>query len=78
LENRLLIGEPTFGKDSIQLIFDLEDDSSLHVTAAKWWFPGNTVNISENGLQPDILVTASDSDSDLIMKIAIKSLLEQP
>lgn len=74
----LLIGEPTFGKDSIQLIFDLEDDSSLHVTAAKWWFPGNTVNISENGLQPDVLITKNDSDSDLIMKIAIQSLLEQP
>jgi carboxyl-terminal processing protease len=74
----LLIGEPTFGKDTIQLVFDLQDDSSLHVTAAKWWIPGITLAIGEDGLQPDIHVSASDTNSDLVMKIAIQSLLVQP
>lgn len=74
-----LVGEPTFGKDSIQLIFDLQDDSSLHVTAAKWWIPGLSPGLSDNGLQPDIAINQDDSDSgeDLVLKAAIQSLLER-
>ncbi|MBE9473716.1 MAG: hypothetical protein IMY85_02415, partial [Chloroflexi bacterium] len=74
-----LVGEPTFGKDSIQLIFDLQDDSSLHVTAAKWWIPGLSPGLSANGLQPDIAINQDDSDSgeDLVLKAAIQSLLER-
>ena len=70
-----LIGEPTFGKDTIQLVFDLQDDSSLHVTAAKWWIPGLEPPLGENGLQPDLQVDSGDSDEDKIMNVAIQSLL---
>jgi carboxyl-terminal processing protease len=73
----LLVGEPTFGKDTIQLIFDLEDHSSLHVTAAKWWIPGITSKLSEHGLQPDIQVIEDESEVDLLMNAAIDALLEQ-
>jgi len=76
-DRALLVGEPTFGKDSIQLIFDLQDDSSLHVTAAKWWIPGLSPALSDNGLQPDIAIIPDDSGEDLVMKAAIQSLLEQ-
>jgi carboxyl-terminal processing protease len=72
----LLVGEPTFGKDSIQLVFDLQDDSSLHVTAAKWWIPGIDPPISENGLQPDVSVLPGEAGTDLMMKVAIQTLLE--
>jgi carboxyl-terminal processing protease len=76
-DRALLVGESTFGKDSIQLIFDLQDDSSLHVTAAKWWIPGLSPALSDNGLQPDIAVIPDDSGEDLVMKAAIQSLLER-
>ncbi|MFC1922419.1 S41 family peptidase [Chloroflexota bacterium] len=72
----LLVGEPTFGKDSIQLVFDLQDDSSLHVTAAKWWIPGIDPPISENGLQPDVSVLPGEAGTDLIMNVAIQTLLD--
>ncbi len=35
-----LIGADTFGKTSIQYIFELRDGSSVHVTSGKWWIPG--------------------------------------
>ena len=35
-----IIGSPTFGKTSIQYIFDLNDGSSVHITSGKWWIPG--------------------------------------
>lgn len=73
----LLVGQPTFGKDSIQLIFNLQDDSSLHVTAAKWWIPGLSPALTDIGLQPDIAIIPDDSGEDLVMKAAIQSLLER-
>ena len=71
-----LIGESTFGKDTIQLIFDLDDGSSLHITAAKWWVPGLDPPISEGGLEPDIRITQDNSDADFFLEAALQSLLD--
>ena len=72
-----LIGAPSYGKDTIQLIFDLEDGSSLHITAARWWVPGMKESFGENGLQPDIPVaTQPGIDSgDQTIQAAIQLLL---
>lgn len=67
-----IIGQPTFGKDTIQLAFDLTDGSSIHVTAAKWWLPGLEVFIGETGLQPDILVSTENNEIDLTIAAAIE------
>lgn len=57
-----LIGSSTYGKDTIQLIFDLEDGSSLHVTSAKWWIPNLEPSFGSNGLQPDIVIETDGTD----------------
>jgi carboxyl-terminal processing protease len=56
-----LIGTRTFGKASVQLIFDLSDGSSLHVTNARWLTPGRH-EIEGAGLVPDIEVELLDQD----------------
>lgn len=48
-----LIGEPTYGKNTIQQVFELQDGSSIHVTAAHWWFPDLDFPVGGTGLQPD-------------------------
>lgn len=60
-----IVGVPTYGKDTIQLVFSLSDGSSLHVTAAHWWVPGLSPVIGGNGIQPDILVDQAISEIDL-------------
>lgn len=50
-----LVGEKTFGKGSVQLIHELSDQSSLHVTNAQWLTP-NRHPITAYGLQPDVPV----------------------
>ena len=58
-----LIGAPTFGKGSVQLIYDLSDGSSIHVTSARWYTPGGK-QLDGQGLQPDIVVTITQEAID--------------
>lgn len=60
-ERGVLIGERTFGKGSVQFIYDLSDGSSLHVTSAQWFTP-NRHQISKQGLTPDIEVPLTEED----------------
>jgi carboxyl-terminal processing protease len=57
----VLIGESTFGKGSVQLVYDLSDQSSLHVTVAHWFTPGRH-EITGNGLTPDTVVPLTEED----------------
>ena len=66
-----LIGISTYGKDAIQLVFNLQDGSSLHLTAARWWAPGLSRPISD-GLQPEIEIPADAPGSDPTMQAAIQ------
>ncbi len=52
-----LVGEKTFGKGSVQLVYELSDKSSLHVTNAQWFTP-NHHQISGQGLTPDVPIVA--------------------
>ena len=56
-----LIGEKSFGKGSVQQLFDVTPDSSLKITVARWLTP-NRISISHNGIEPDISVPLTDED----------------
>lgn len=72
-----LIGSKTFGKGSVQLVYDLSDGSSVHVTSARWLTP-NRQQIDQLGLEPDIAVDvaqeAIDSGRDPALERAIEFL----
>ena len=70
-----LIGETTFGKGSVQVILELSDGSSLHVTSARWLTPNGKV-IESIGLIPDIIVEQIDSSADNGIAVAVKWLRE--
>ena len=76
-QRAVLIGSASYGKDSIQLVFNLSDGSSLHVTSAKWWIPGLQPPLGENGLQPDLVIptSADPAAPDEAMRAAVKLLL---
>ncbi|WP_420644198.1 S41 family peptidase [Candidatus Leptofilum sp.] len=60
----LLVGStPTFGKGSVQLVYDLSDGSSVHVTASRWLTPERN-QLDQQGLSPDVLVTVTQEDID--------------
>jgi carboxyl-terminal processing protease len=77
-DRALLVGSaPTFGKGSVQLVYDLSDGSSVHVTASRWFTP-NRHKIDQLGLQPDVLVEitqeAIDNGRDEVLNRAIEIL----
>ncbi|MFZ5469779.1 MAG: MXAN_5808 family serine peptidase [Myxococcota bacterium] len=53
LNRAVIIGRQTFGKGSVQVLYDFPDESALKLTIAKYLTPGD-VSIQEVGIVPDI------------------------
>ncbi len=62
-DRAVLVGQPTFGKGSVQLVYDLSDGSSIHVTSSRWFTPART-EIDQQGLTPDYEVEITQEDID--------------
>lgn len=51
----ILVGEPTFGKGSVQVVIRLDNDEAIKLTIAKYYLPSGRT-IQAVGVQPDVLV----------------------
>lgn len=56
-----LVGQTTFGKGTVQQLFELPGGQKLKVTIARWYTP-NGVNITDTGIKPDQKVELSAED----------------
>jgi carboxyl-terminal processing protease len=65
-----LVGQATYGKGSVQLVYDLSDGSSLHVTAYRWYTPTRR-DLESTGLPPTYEVIPSSDGTDAEMARAI-------
>jgi carboxyl-terminal processing protease len=68
-----LIGQTTFGKGSVQLIFELSDHSSIHITNARWFTPQRT-ELDGLGLKPDFEIEPGVNGADPELDKAIEYL----
>ncbi|RME22225.1 MAG: S41 family peptidase, partial [Deltaproteobacteria bacterium] len=51
-----IVGSPTYGKGSVQQVYEFEDGSALKLTVARYQLPsGRTLSLHE-GIQPDVVV----------------------
>lgn len=69
----VLIGQQTYGKGSVQLVYDLSDGSSLHVTAYRWYTPKRR-ELEEGGLPPTFAVEPANDGGDSEMAYAAEYL----
>lgn len=75
----VLVGENTFGKGSVQELFNITSETSLKVTIAKWLLPSG-VHISNDGIVPDVAVEVPKDlafDQDPIMEKALEILADK-
>lgn len=75
-DRAILIGQKTYGKGSIQSIFPLSDDSSIHVTVALWYTPDGSV-LEGAGLTPDIEMIPDENGRDVELGEAIRYIRTQ-
>lgn len=71
-----LIGIPSYGKNTIQLVFTLDDNSSIHVTSAIWWLDGGSPKMKFK-LIPDIEITKENPSPDDYLNLAIDYFLDK-
>lgn len=72
-----LIGQRTFGKGTVQQIFRLSDESSVHITSAEWLTPDQR-RLESIGLEPDITMIPDVNGRDVELGEAIRYLQQQP
>ncbi|MEA3284071.1 MAG: S41 family peptidase [Synergistota bacterium] len=74
----VLVGKKTFGKGSVQTLFNLIDGSAIYVTIARYHTPNGTI-IDHIGISPDIEVDgewAREHDKDDQLKKGVETLEE--
>ncbi|PWH14695.1 MAG: hypothetical protein DDG58_12485 [Ardenticatenia bacterium] len=75
-----IVGEPSFGKGTVQIPHTLSDGSELRVTIAEWLTPKGR-QINDNGIAPDILVERTledfEAERDPQLERAVEILLQR-
>ncbi len=72
LRGALIVGTATFGKDAVQIPFQLRNGGELYITSARWIGPGGD-SIGGVGLQPDRVLELS---ADLTVEELVSAVLE--
>jgi len=72
----ILIGQTTYGKGTVQQIFALSDQSSLHITSAEWFTPSRQP-LDSVGLTPDIPMIPDPNGRDVELGEAVRRLQEE-
>jgi carboxyl-terminal processing protease len=65
----LIMGQPTFGKGSVQTVIELGNDMGLKLTIARYYTPSGR-SIQDKGVMPDVVL--DDFDPKLLAKAKIK------
>jgi carboxyl-terminal processing protease len=76
-DRAIIVGEQTFGKGSVQRVFDFDDGSSARVTFAEWLTPDQH-RIQGEGITPDYVVALDDSGNDIQLFRATELLTGMP
>lgn len=72
-----IVGEPTFGKGTIQEAQDLTGGSGLHVTTARWLLPSGK-SIDKKGIVPDNQIKDNpETEEDEQLEKALRILLQE-
>ncbi len=73
----VLVGEPTFGKGTVQEPIDMAGGSGIHITVARWLLPDGQ-SVEGVGLTPDYAVEeVAENDLDEILNQGLELLFKE-
>ena len=75
-----IVGEPTFGKNTVQVWGRLENDGGIRITISRWFTPEHN-SVAPDGIQPDITAAPTaetPAGEDPALDAALEHLAEQP
>ena len=73
-----ILGQPTFGKNTVQIWNDLPNGGGLRITTDRWFTPDHN-SAAPNGITPDVVVASPDdplSDDDPQLDRALELLTD--
>jgi len=74
----VIVGERSFGKGSVQSIYNLNDGDGLRLTTARYYTPGGET-IHEHGVAPQVeVVLTPDEDDNIAMQLSRPDLAGDP
>lgn len=79
-ERATLIGEPTFGKNTVQVWSELVNGGGVRITISRWFTPDHN-SVAPDGVQPDITVARTAEtppEVDPVLDAAVDFLADQP
>jgi carboxyl-terminal processing protease len=72
----VIIGQPTYGKNTVQVWTELVDHGGVRITISRWFTPDHH-SVAPDGVQPDVAVEVPDGtppDQDPVLDRAITEL----
>ncbi len=72
----VLVGQKTFGKGVVQMVFDLDNGAGLKLTTAKYLTPKKN-DIHKKGIEPDVPVDLPPGGPDVQLQKAVDILSEK-
>jgi carboxyl-terminal processing protease len=75
-----LVGEPSFGKNTVQVWGRLENEGGVRITISRWFTPEHN-SVAPDGIQPDIdaaRTAETPPEEDPILDAALAYLEDQP
>ncbi|HYH11845.1 MAG TPA: S41 family peptidase [Thermomicrobiales bacterium] len=67
-DRAVVVGEQTFGKGSVQRVYDFETGESLRLTVAEWFTPAGD-RLQNLGVTPDVEIVADGPVEDLLPQV---------
>jgi carboxyl-terminal processing protease len=74
-----IVGQPTYGKNTVQVWSELENGAGVRITVSRWFTPEHD-SVAPDGIQPDELVDVPDGtppEQDLFVERALEILSDR-
>jgi carboxyl-terminal processing protease len=79
-ERATILGQPTYGKNTVQVWTELENGGGVRITVSRWFTPEHN-SVAPDGVQPDIdaaRTAETPPEEDPALDVALEYLAAQP